>query len=146
MKGGVVGRKGDPDCNLHFPNCLRVSCPWNIDYCCLTGNRNSLVSFYMGLERSLYCSPSSVLGVTCAPLTLRLPHRRVCLPYLERGLFPELQLHACFVPILTSCPQKLGFIFTTPLKKKRACCTSGEYNLALLSSPKAISRVTLCNG
>lgn len=145
MKGGVVGRKGDPDCNLNFPNCLRVSCPWNIDYCCLTGNRNSLVSFYMGLERSLCRTPSSVLEEACAPLVLWLPPR--C--YSMLSIFGELCfLNSDIMRVLFRfwrAAHRTTILFLLCLKKK-ACCTLGEYNLALLSSPKAISRVTLCNG
>lgn len=116
MKGGVGGRKGDPDCNLNFPNCLRVSCPWNIDYCCLTGNRNSLVSFYTGLERSLYRSLSSVLEVTWASQVLWLPHRCICVPYLET--FVSWTLTSCvFCSESDELPTEPWFYFYYAVKK-----------------------------
>lgn len=65
IKEDMVEGKGDPDWNLNTRNCLRVSCPWNIDFLCLTVNRNNLASLYEPWEVFAPLAFLKLLVVTC---------------------------------------------------------------------------------
>lgn len=98
----------------------------------------------MDLERSLYitfsvplCLKCVCCNITCCSLIF------IRTVFLGSSRFPELEHHR-FALTLNSCPKNQCYFFLC--RKSRLVAALGEYILTLLSYPKAVSRVTLCNG